>query len=678
MYHEPVHGGFFRARPETHMIISRLSPDQTLGQVWEQVVADSPSSAPGQEEFFDLVSSLYKANLLFVEGPVSETRLLDRSLKKKKKPIAARVSELFFLKVPLWYPDPFLTRNLPIIDRVFSTPILILFIILTCMAGYVFIGESDRAFDQTGSILEPSNILFLFLATFITHIFHEMAHAALCRYYGGSVRAMGVMFLIFTPLPYADVTSSWQLRNQWHRAAIGAAGMASDMVFCSLATVYWVYSPPGLSNSLALNIMFTTLIYTFVFNVNPLMRFDGYYILSDLIGVPNLHQRSKESFDAFWRKIVLSEPEKKREEASLRRKLFLNVFFVTSFVYRTAVSLGIVLFLADQYFGLGLIGAAAIAYNTFGKPAVQAGKTLMNPYFRSRNRKPLRFIGLGACITALFFAFFPIPEYRILEGVVEADTKSQLYTPVEGKIVDLPVAGMAVGAGDVLFLMSNPELDAEKRELEAKLLNVRLRAAQAVSDGGQGLAALEREMSSLQARIEDIDQRQAALVIVASQSGVWSPPEKEAPARGQWVARGHRLGEVVAFDQLRFRGMLTQEVAYGLSSLTVEKVSVRATGDVGTEREVSSLVILPYSSKDLPSVALTPLSGGTTAVAQSDTGDLAAIERFFLIDAMLVPSREGKMVDGRTAWMRMQLPHRPLLSQWLDRLSQFLQQRYKL
>lgn len=678
VYHEPVYGGYFRARPETHTLISTLTPDLTLGEVWSRAVTRNPETAPGQEEFFELVSSLYKSNLLFVEGPVSETRLLDRSLRKKAKPLAARISELFFLKVPLWDPDRFLVRNLGLIDRLFSPGMLAMFALLMLLAGFTFFSNMSRAFDQTKSLLEPANLILLFTATFVTHIFHEMAHAALCRHYGGSVRSVGLMFLIFTPLPYADVTSSWLLRNPWQRAAIGAAGMASDLVICSLATLWWAYSPPGPGNALALNVMFTTAVYTFVFNLNPLMRFDGYYILSDLTGIPNLHQRSKAQFDGWWRKLILSEPEKPDLEVSRRRRLVLIGFFITSFVYRTAVSLGIVLFLADQYFGLGLIGAAAIAYNTFGKPLVQAGKTLKNPHFVAKHRRPLRRVAGVILLLLACLAFLPVPEYRRLKGVVEAEHKTAIHTQVDGTVVQMVRPGTAVRQGDVLFQLVNPDLATEQAEIAARLRAARIQSDQTISQGSQTLAALEQEIASLQVRLTDLEARQDALVIHAPQDGIWTTPPKDAPVKGLWLIRGRSLGSVVALGAMRFRGMLPQEAAYGLADLTAERVSVRVTGDLATKRAVTALTVLPYSSKDLPSAALTPLAGGDTAVMQTDSGGLAAVERFFLIDALLQSGAVEDPGDGRTAWMLMRLPARPLLQQWADRLSQFLQQRYKL
>lgn len=684
VYHEPVFNGFFRARPDTHRLISQITPDLTLAEIWQNTVTAAPEIAPGQEEFFDLIASLYRSNLLFVEGPVSETRLLDRSLRKKSKPVMAQVSELFFLRIPLWDPDPFLTRWQRVIDALFSRPALWAAGVLMAVALVVFATNATRAFAQSQSILQANNLLSLFLATFVTHLFHEMAHAALCKRFGGQVRSMGLMLLMFTPLPYADVTSSWLMRNAWHRAAIGAAGMFSDLIFCALATLYWAYSPPGAGNELAMNIMFTTAVYTFVFNLNPLMRFDGYYILSDLIAIPNLHQVAKAQFDALWRGAILQEPVKVDQQVSPRRRAFLVGFFVTSFIYRNMVSFGIVLFLADQYFGLGLIGAVAIAYNSFIKPVAGAARTVINPHFRARHKRPLRRIGWGVAAVLAVLVFLPLPDYRRLQGVVEAEQKSVLHAAIDGAITELAVKpGQSVAAGQVLMQIENPDLVAEQIETKAKLQGARARLTQAVSQGGQNTAAIQRDVQALTATLADIARRQAALTVTAPQAGLWVPPDGRDWQRGMWLTRGAALGAVVDQTHLRFRGILPQEAAYGLGAIAADAASVRVVGDIATRRDVAALRVIPYSSKDLPSGALTPLGGGDISVSRQNPDKVEAVERFFLVDARLADAGLAGAVmapaaDGRSAWMRMRLPARPLMAQWIDRMSQFLQQRYKL
>lgn len=684
VYHEPVYNGFFRARPDTHALLAHITPERTLAEIWRKAVEENPEVAPGQEEFFELISSLYRSNLIYVEGAVSESRLLERSFAKKKKPVANRVSELFFLKIPLWDPDPFLTRYKSVVDFVFSPKVLWGVAALMLSALIVFALNADRAFAQGGGILQPANLFALFMATFVTHIFHEMAHAALCKKLGGDVRNMGVMLLLFAPLPYADVTASWLMRNANHRAAIGAAGMFSDMAFCSLATWIWAFSPPGAINELALNVMFTTAVYTFVFNINPLMRFDGYYILSDLLRIPNLHQVSKAQFSAWWRSWMLDEPVKPGDVVSPRRRLFLAVFFVTSFVYRNVISFGIILFLADQYFGLGLIGAAAMAYTSFIKPLAGGWREVSSPYFRARHKNLLRRVLIGVAVFVGFLVFVPVPDFRRVQGVAEAASRTPIYAEVEGELISIGASnGTFVAQGAALFVMDNPDLASQQLQTAAKIAAAKARLGLTNAEGGQALGAVQRELASLQVELTDIERRRAALVITAPRAGIWVSSAQSSWMEGNLVMRGMRLGEVVDEATLRFRGIVPQAAAYGLGSVTADRASVRVVGDLAQRRSLTALSVIPYSSKDLPSQSLTPLGGGDVSVTQTDSQDLQTVERYFLVNAVLAQTalengQDLLAMDGRSAWLRMRLTARPLLAQWTDGVAQFLQARYKL
>ena len=679
VYYDPGLNGFYRARPEAHDVIRRLTPDRTLREIWQEMVRLSPRTAPGQEDFFDIVTALYRGNLLHVEGSVDETRILDRAAAKKKKPFAQKVSQLLFFRVPLWDPEPFLHRNRHLFDLVFSRPVFGVVVLLWLWAGYTFVLNADRVFAQSSGILQPGNLVWLFLATFATHALHEISHAALCKRFGGHVRQMGVMFLIFAPLPYADVTASWSFRDPWQRAMVGAAGMYADMVVCALATLFWAHSPPGFANEIALNLMFVTFVYTFVFNINPLMRFDGHYILSDVIGIPNLHQTSQRQWESEARRLLLAEPLPVRMQASVRRRAFLVAFFGIAWVYRTMVMIGIVIFVADQYYGLGLIGAAAIAYSSFIHPLFKLVKPLTDRTFMARHRTPVRRILAVVALVLGVLLLVPVPESRRLEGVIEAERRTVIVAPVEGEILFLPErSGAWVVAGEPLVSLGNPDLQDRAAEIAAGLRSNQARETQARAGGGLTLAALAQERQELENRQAENAQDQARLSQAAPHSGVWVLG-RQVFHPGNWVSRGQTLGTVVDETRLKFLGVLPQAAAYGIGTLTSDHVSLRIEGARGAEQAVLSLNIVPWSQKDLPSASLSPVGGGGTAVDASQPDRLQSVERFFLFTAILDrPSLPGEVWDGRTAWLRMDLPPRPLAVQGWDRLRQFFQQRYKL
>ncbi|MFT5639676.1 MAG: putative peptide zinc metalloprotease protein [Paracoccaceae bacterium] len=679
VYYDPGHNGFFRARPETHRLVLEISPERTLNEIWRSFVDTSPKTAPGQQDFFELIMALYKANMIFIEGGVSETRLLERALKKKKKPLPAKISELLFFRIPLWDPEPFLERSKSAINVVYSWPVVLMVALVVLWAGVEFALGSDRIFAQSGSILQSHNLISLFIATFATHFFHELSHAALCKYFGGHVRTMGIMLLMFTPLPYADVSASWSMRNPKQRAMIGAAGMYADLFFCAVSVVVWAYSPPGAINEIAMNLMFVTAVYTFVFNINPLMRFDGYYILSDLTAIPNLHTAAKTQFDAVFRKIFLKEPFKPTERVSTRRRVFLYCFFVTSFIYRNMVMIGIVLFVADQYFGFGMMAAAAVAYNSFIAPLGKVLKPLRNPQFMSKHKIGLRISAIILAVLVFAFLFVPLPYSRYLDGIVEAQNKTRVFIPHTGIIDRVDVrSGESVTKGQIVVTLTNPELDKKRDVGLARLQGAKARAQDAISKGSVELAAIQQEILSIADTLLEMDRNVSQLVIHAEQDGTWISGGVEFQS-GTWVMQGTEVGQIVNDQDHKFLAVVKQETGRAIALFDPNSASIKVEGNREATYKIKTLKIIPYSRNELPSAALTPLAGGNVAISTSDPNDPKAIERFFLVAATLDGTEKHvSIIDGRSGWLRIELPPLTAAQRTVLTIRQFFQKRYKL
>ena len=239
--HQQSHAGYFRVAPAGYAFIQRLSPERSIDEIWREAVDRDPAQAPGQEEVFELVTALHRNNLLYVEGGVDEAKLIERHQRKKKKPWANRLSELLFMRIPLWDPERWLTRWQGLFARLWTWPMGLLAAAVMGWAVLEFMLAGSRVWTQATDILQLGNLLPLYLAIFVNHLLHEMAHAIACKHYGGQVRTMGFMLLLFTPLPYVDLSSSWTFRNRWQRAWVSSAGMATDLFVGALAL--WILPP---------------------------------------------------------------------------------------------------------------------------------------------------------------------------------------------------------------------------------------------------------------------------------------------------------------------------------------------------------------------------------------------------------------------------------------------------
>jgi putative peptide zinc metalloprotease protein len=242
-----------------------------------------------------------------------------------------------------------------LIHRILSPLGLGVWIVTLCWAAKLVADNADIAFDSAQAVLASDNLFLLYLGLIFVKAFHELGHAAVCHRYGGEVHTMGLMFMIFTPLPYMDATSSWGFRSRWQRAFVGAAGMLAELFVASLAAIYWAVSGTGALHSLAYNIMFVASVSTLLFNANPLLRLDGYYILSDLLDIPNLHIRSTEHLKYLLEHFLFKYSGARPSAKNRREMIELSLYGVLSSIYKVIIFLGITLFVADKWLILGTL-----------------------------------------------------------------------------------------------------------------------------------------------------------------------------------------------------------------------------------------------------------------------------------------------------------------------------------
>lgn len=676
---DPFSNQFFRLRPEAYDFVIRLQTDRTVEEVWHECLERNPDEAPGQEDVIQLLTQLHFGNLLYFEQAADSAKLFKRFRKRKQKELRAKLLSIMFFRLPLLDPDRMLNKAKPLIRAIFSPVGAAVWIIVVVMAVKVVVDRLDMAMDQFQGVLAPNNLFLLYIGLVIIKTLHEFGHAAACKRFGGEVHTMGIMLLVFTPLPYMDATSSWAFRSRWQRALVGAAGMITEVFIAALAALVWARTGPGTTHSLAYNIMFIASVSTLIFNANPLLRFDGYYILSDLLEIPNLHTRSKKhlrhlvEYHAFGYRESFS-PARSRNEA-----VWLTVFGIAAGIYRVIVFTGIVLFIADKFLLAGLLMALVCVVSWVIVPLYKFIVYLASSPRLARNRLQANVLSIGFFALIIgFLAVLPVPNRFRAPGVLEAVKYVRVINDAPGHVVQLLAEpGSTVPEGDPLLVLANRELGLEIAATIAQREETQAMQLKAMREATADLEPLRKRLEAVGSKLNDLLAEEAALVVRARQDGVWVAPYAMEMV-GSWLHRGALIGELVDPGSFRFSAVVSQDEAADLFEGEIRKTEVRIFGQGGENLEVYKVRIIPFQQETLPSAALGWFGGGSVAVSSQDDTGLKTAEPFFQIYADIAPNDRVKMHHGQSGKVRFTLKPSPLLMQWGHKLRQLLQKRYQI
>ncbi len=677
--HDRFNNRFFRVRPAAYAFVARLTPSRTVEEVWHECLEVIPDTAPGQEEVVTLLSQLHVNELLYFTNVPDSERIFSRGQKRRRRELRAQLMNILFFRMRLFDPQDLLTRLLPVLERVFSPLGLLVWLVVVALGLKAVVDNWDALLHPAAGVLAPGNLPWLYLALLLVKTVHEAGHAMLCRHLGGEVHTVGLMIMVFIPLPYVDASSSWQLRDRKARALVGAGGMIGEAFVAGLAAMIWAATGAGTIHALAFNVMIAASVSTLVFNINPLLRFDGYYILSDLLDIPNLYQRSRQQIVHLAERwgfgdLTSASPSENRSEA-----LWLTGYGLASQAYRMLVLLGIVLVVADEFLVLGIIIALGWMVTLVLVPLVRFLSFLVNsPKLAGRRLRALTvgLGGLGGVVMAV--AALPLPYGVQASGVVESRHHAQVFSGAPGFIADVKVSsGRQVSEGDELVVLTDRELAFDIAIVEAQLAQAAAAIDRARNDAIADMEPMARRQEALRRKLDALRQRQAALTVTASQPGVWVAPAL-ASHRGTWVERGVVLGFLVSPDAYRFSAVLTQEEAADLFDGTSASGVVRLRGQADTDVPVGNLHIIPFEQHRLPSAVLGWQGGGHIATAHNDPEGRTSREPFFQIFADLPSIAPVTMLHGRSGVLRLDLPWQPLAWQLWHTASQVMQKRYRL
>lgn len=682
---DPATGHYYRFTESAYFFLGVLDGRATVDDAWKACASQLGDSAPTQRECIDLLGRLQFFGLLIGEQPLAADMVETRIEEVRRQKRAARAGKWFFFTIPLVNPEPFLAATVHLFRPLFTRWGLAAWALLVLVATW-HLASNARAFaDEFGGLLDPGNLIWLSTLFLILRVVHELGHAAACKALGGRCTELGLILIgVVLPLPYCDATSAWRFPEVWRRVVVSSGGVLFETVLAAIAAIVWARTESGtLAHSLAYNTVLISGIATLVFNLNPLLRYDGYYILSDLTGIPNLAQRSREYLRHLLERHVFGvrglNPPEARGPAE---RSTLVVYAVLSMPYRIFVTATIiwVLLTTVPWIGipLALIGGTIVVV----LPVLGAiGYLLTSARLMGRRVRAVSISFTAALALAVGLGLIPVPAGVFAIGTIEPAARTPVRTIEPGRVVATHAhPGQFVEPGDPILTLESPELLAQIAMTRAQRDSAAAALDAARGSNATDAAVARQRLDYLGVELERLEHRAADLVVRAVGAGRLITSADIGPSLdnllGRTLTRGTLLGIVISDGLVVQASVSDRDFAYAFRGQTPESTpaSLRIRGLAGQEIPSTVVRVDAAASRSLASRSLAADVGGDVLVDPSDPEGRRTLESQFIVE--LRPDRVPPgVLPGLRARVRFDAGSEPLLSQWWRLLRQRITER---
>lgn len=673
---DPLTLRYFRFQEEEYALLSALDGQISLDQLQQQFQRKFAPQKISTSELHQFIGVLYRTSLVISDSPGQAAPLIERSGQRAAQERRETWGNPLAIKFRGFNPDAVLTWLDDHLGWLFTPTAICLALLMGAAALLLLFVEFDTFRARLPGFHEFftwKNWFWLSLTLAITKVLHEFGHGLACKRLGGECHEMGAMLLVFSPCLYCNVSDAWTLPNRWHRAGIAAAGMYVELILASLATFVWWSTRPGLVHYLALDVMFVCSVSTLLFNANPLLKFDGYYILSDLLEIPNLRTKASRLLQVRLGQLCLGLPAPHDPFLPQQRQTLFAAYAVGAACYGWLVSASILwsLYHLLEPYGLQIVGqifALAVLYGLIVRPLWQVVSFVSQPARVERVNKPRAFV--SACVLLALLvgvAWLPLPHYVTCSVLIESRAATSVYVDVAGNVREVLAEPFSnVQLGQPLLRLENIDLElavarltAEREQMATRLEALRERAfvddqaAEFLAHTEESLAALDEQLTRKQADL-------ARLTIVAPAEGVLTPavsvkPEQSRERLANWSGHPLEVRNVGAFlstgvvvgqigQPREVVAMLTvdeQDIDFVRTGLTVDVLLDELPG----ERLRTSLSTISSRELTIAPAALSRKTGGELETRTDKAGQERPAHTTYQASAPLA-NDAGRLIAG--------------------------------
>ncbi|MDB5804569.1 MAG: hypothetical protein JWN73_1891 [Betaproteobacteria bacterium] len=661
---EPASGRQVRLNPSAYAFVGRCNGGRTANEIWAFLLEHLGEQAPTQDDILRVLSQLYAAQIIQFDSAPNLGALFaqrdDEGRKRRRKWINPLV-----IRVRLFDPTRLLNHLEPVLAIIPGGLFTLAWSILVVLGLGITATHYPALQADAMRLLQSSRAFLLFWLCFpLIKAVHELAHALAVRRFGGEVHEAGVTLMFFTPAPYVDASAANTFESRGLRAIVSAAGIFAELAIAALAVIAWSTIEQGTVRDILLVIILICGVSTLLVNGNPLLRFDGYYIFTDLLDLPNLALRSNAWWASTVRRLATGADNLANAALGSGERKWLILYAPASLIYRAVLMLGLLLWLGQKSSLLGTLMLLFLAAWLFGT-GLAIWRTFRGAGLSTASRQRARRVVGTAVVIAILLAFvLPLPNTFVAQGVVWPPENAQIRVDTPGFVENVAAHnGQAVATGQTVVTLLEPTLESEHERLVNELSGYESRQYFALLRDPTEAASVEKDIERTKAALDRNARQIEQLDVSARTAGTLVlPHEHDLP--GSFTPRGAMVGYVLAPGAPNVRAVLPEADAQLIRG-RVRHVDV-LEADLGSiNRPAQSLREMPAATNLLPSPALGDRAGGGFAIDPADKEGTRTRDPVFLID-MAVPGLAEERIGNRV-WVRFDLGYAPLATQALRR-----------
>jgi putative peptide zinc metalloprotease protein len=666
---DPLTLKYFRMKELEYFIFRLFDGTNTIADIQLRISEEFGGLTVSEEHIKEFVQSLHNMNMLDSFGRGAGKVLFKRTGLKRKQLFKQTLKSFFFIKVPLTDPENFFERFYPYLSFIWTKTFLYIWWALLALAVFIIAANGKEFVMQIQGFLSPANFLLFWFAIIIIKTLHELGHGFTCKHYGGEVHELGILFIVFTPWLYCNVSDAWIFKNNRQKFLVSVAGIMAELLVASIATLIWWRTLPGVINSLAYSIIIICSVDNILRNGNPLLRYDGYYSLADYLEIPNLRMRSSTYLLNLFKKHFLQVNITDEEEnLTSRRKKTYVIYGVLSFIYRVFIVSVIVGFMASKFFFVGVVLAAFLVFGFFVKPVINSIRFLV------QQRAQIRFARLALTlliimpVTVSCLVFYK-PQLTVATScAVEGVEQAVVRAGASGYLETTPFHGDSVKKGQIIASLANPELLAQKEKFDLEKRIVEKMREKALGENRiVEYQLLQADLQRYSSEIDELQKKIDKLTIESEIDGVVVTPRVEERL-GDFIREGEILFELADYRQVKINIIIPEaemsKVEVG-QEVELKTHSFPAQTFAGRVREIA-----PAQVASLDNLALSSRFGGVLPTAPDyEKGETPNLPYFQV--SMILDNSDGFLRPGMTGVSRILTGEKPLAAILWYKLMRF-------